>query len=515
MAATPKVRTKSRVGVRVRKAALLFHAFFATSGAEPADPHPLWRAAMTLGLRDQVNPYPDELPVTTLGYSDRLEVLAAAQRRGPGVHQALAFHQHDVLGVTVVIAPAAIDGWIGLDRTWRQVIDGVPMPGLIGTVTEYLGLLSNPGPLRFTMRNRAAHAPASIGNRLRPQVPTSTGDWPNWWCRGGPGALVWELPATDPAIGTRRRLLVLGREADEDAIDRWLWSDETPGLVPFTRYLMHAAKLRHQSVLLAGSLPRLRRAGDAAEAACNQLRDYLDGEETTSVDRLIAADRVVSRVQTERTGLIAALADVRSMARTVEAAQLNMAAAAGSGAMDVSGGPFASDRQIAQWAVEQLRSEEIYLAAAQQRAKELARVTGAVVARDLSDRQERLRLLQTSIIGSLLMALTGVQALQYVVPLPGPLLAPLLVTLAALALVLPIAVPSWSRGSVPRGWWPFNVALLALLGAAGGWLTASVISLSVSGRVAGPGWTLPVALLGAVLTVGSGLLRLRPSKAPG
>jgi hypothetical protein len=70
------------------------------------------------------------------------------------------------------------------------------------------------------------------------------------------------------------------------------------------------------------------------------------------------------------------------------------------------------------------------------RAAEATRVADVTVEGYLRDRQAELTLLQTALIGGLLMVLSAIQALHYTVPLPSPLHAPLIALLGSLALAL-------------------------------------------------------------------------------
>ena len=47
----------------------------------------------------------------------------------------------------------------------------------------------------------------------------------------------------------REIVLVAAADRDEE-LSAWAWSDRTPAMPPFARYLMHAAKLRYEARLL-------------------------------------------------------------------------------------------------------------------------------------------------------------------------------------------------------------------------------------------------------------------------
>ncbi len=503
------------VTATVHRPAQLVHAFFAaeralTPGSVANDAlHALWSRAKALGMDQEVAPHwSTELPaVGDMPYSERLTVLAARQEAVPGgFHQALAYRLHDTVGVSVLQAPN--DDAIAWSDLHDYEVGASPGSGILGTATLYLGLW--PDRERSRLHSTSPAMPAAIGRELRGLPPVGQdADWSGLWCSPARGLFVWELPARDhAAVPLSRRLLAIAGESDEDTLDAWLWMS-APGLAPFTRYLLHAAKLRYQHAVLKDALPELRDAIDATNAKCAELTGLLD-DDMVAIDRLLAADRTLSRLQTDQRGLIALVTDVRDMTCTVGIAQDNMAAALDERHTCAPGGPTDNDRQSARWMREQLRAEETYLASAQTKATEIARITGVAVDTRLRQRRENLTLLQTTLLGSVLMVLAGIQSLQYRVPLPGPLIAPLVCVLGALALLLPSAILHWPRGGVEGGRWRWaDVLFAAFLGGSVGWLVVTTGTYLEQARAASPEASALGALLGAVITAAFGLLRLR------
>src|SRR5262249_42099509 len=71
---------------------------------------------------------------------------------------------------------------------------------------------------------------------------------PGWWTRAATtaaGFAVWEA---SPLVDSRvlRRIVVLGPADRDPELSAWVWSTGDPAAPPFARYLLHAAKLRHQ-----------------------------------------------------------------------------------------------------------------------------------------------------------------------------------------------------------------------------------------------------------------------------
>src|SRR5205823_6139030 len=100
----------------------------------------------------------------------------------------------------------------------------------------------------------------------------------------------------------------------------------------------------------------------------------------------------------------------------------------------------------------------------------------------ISERQrgyaQQVTLIQTSVLGSIIMALTAISAFAYTVPVPNALRGPLVCLLAALALVLPGAAVRWTRGVGDDAPWPgVNLVGGSLLGAATTWLGLSIVFL--------------------------------------
>jgi hypothetical protein len=498
----------------VHRPALLVHAFLAADHAtRPGSPAAaalarLWQAAGSLGMDEAHGRWPADPPATGgVRYTERLSVIAARRQDVPGAfHRALMYRLHDAVGVTVLRAPNddAVT-WTDLDREWRDAIGEEPVDPVLGTATIYLGLWAD-----ASVHGSAAGA-VRFARGLAPLVPPATGpaaDWSGSWCRPGPELLVWELPTCDAtAVPRHRRLLAMAAEPDEDLLDQWVWSGDTPGLTPLTNYLLHAAKLRYSAATVDGQLGRLRRAVADVEAQCAELTALLAAE-PSSVDRLLRADRTLSALRTGETGLAASLGAVKDMARTVTVAETNMAAALGRAATCGPGGPVEGDRLVGQWARGQLEVEQTYLESAHMRAAEVSRVTAAVVDRGLAQRQESLTLFQTSLLGALVMVLTGVQSLNYDLGLPGSLLAPTICVLGALALLLPSAVLRWSRAGTADGSWRWlDTVFAGLFGAAAGWFAVTVAVHAARGSAAWPVWSVLAALAGAGILGGLAVWR--------
>lgn len=441
-----------------------------------------------------------------------LTVLDTRERTLPsGFHQALAYRLPSVIGFTVMEAPNDDSvSWKALDEPWQSDLGKMP-EGVLGSAHIYLGLIADDDWHRFP--EGEGGVAEGLGRELSELVPgTGTGEpeWTRSWIRPAEGTLVWELPPSADGVPAdrlphARRFLAVACESSEETLERWLWSPEAPGLAPFTRYLLHASKLRYHSTVLRLALPRLHTAVKEIDAACEALGELLK-ENAVPVKELVDADQSISRLQTEQNGLIKRLTGIRDLAVSVRTAQQNMAAALGGDLVEASGGPLSLDQETARWTLEQLQIEETYLSSAQTKAAETARITGLAVSTRLQRLREGLVLLHATLLGALVTVLTAVQSLEYDLPLPQRLEAPLIALLGAVALLLPPAVVRWPRGG-PGGvdrWTRLDHLLAGLPGAAAGWFAVSAASLAWSaGSGAAPEQSVCAAVLGACLAIGA------------
>jgi len=491
--------------------AVVSHAFFTAD--EVANPHSpaartltaLWER-ITHGITDEKQDGPPSLSIPPdAACAERLTVLATAQQTIPGeIHEALAYRLHGTIGVGVVQARG--DGpadWRGLCASWFRDLE-LPQRGILGTANIRLAGLA--GRSRGAVRSAA---PATIGLAIYRDVPSLDGDWADCWWRPAPELLVWELPPGDSsAVPLSRRLLVVAAAEDEPTMNEWFWGSSTPELPTFTRYLLHAATLRHQQRLLRDRIPRLHQTMQTASEQCDHLEKSLYGDDVP-IGRLFEADRMLGKLRTSQKGLVTALADVRGMSSTVRSAEANMNAVVSGGAPGAIGGPLDNDRGIARWTRDQLHLEETFLSSARLRATELSQIFAGSVDQGLQQRKDNLSNAQTAIIGSLLMVLAGIQSLGLKIDL-GALTTPTIGVLGAVALLLPWAILRRHRGHAGYNLWVgLDVAFAALLGAACGWFVATAPAMIARDNGAPPLWSLTGAVAGAVVAVLTDRLRPR------
>ncbi|WP_405061149.1 BN6_48550 family protein [Kribbella sp. NBC_01505] len=422
-----------------------------------------WAAVAALGLDQPVPGLPSELlsPTPEL-FPERLTVLGARASAGEGIEQAIVVQTHDVIMVSVMLAPRPPSSWADLSARWTAVAD---TDGVLGSATLFIGQTK-----RALTTPKAVSATARTYRPLLPSV--AAGDWDEQAVRLHDGICLWELPLDTTA--THRRLLALSPVAGEASLDGWLWSGPTPGLVPFTRYLLHACKLRYEQAVLVRDLPELRSLISEADALCTSLTAEVE-RGSVPPERLRETVRTLTGLQTSGTGLLVANSRLQALDGTVRTAQRNMTRAMDSAPVTVPPPALSSDQQLIDWTLQQAELERTYLQATTDRVTHVLALTKAAVDDMRRARQEALTLLQTSLLGSLVTALAVIQSLQYKPPLDPDLYPPVIVFLTALALWLPAAVLYWPPGSRPSTRWRAMDSLTSgLVAASLAWLITEI-----------------------------------------
>ncbi|MCM3920238.1 BN6_48550 family protein [Frankia sp. AiPs1] len=181
--------------------------------------------------------------------SDASALVAAAGGDRPGVWQALARVEHDLLCISVMQAPADQPElhWPELEATWLSIlhpphgagsVDGIT----VGEARLFLGL-SPPG---CPDDERGSLVQAA----LRPPTPLA---WRRQVTELDSRICLWEITVAASDDRSLRRFVVLGPQDHEVRVDQLVWTATGDGdLTPLARFLLHAAKLRHQLRVFAG-----------------------------------------------------------------------------------------------------------------------------------------------------------------------------------------------------------------------------------------------------------------------
>ena len=464
----------SKPGVIVHAFFLAEHVQHKTSPARP-ELERLWNL-ISQDLPepfDRERKWPSSLP-DAIGDEARLVKVLAGVRRTDvdGIHEAVAYQTHDVVGISLLVARDDTDAsWPTIGETW---FDGWTRwtKGILGAVRLHVGLTSDDHHARIW-----SATPDHVQSILRGQPAPR---WGRAWWRPVKQLVLWELTVPEPAHPVlTRSLLAVAARRDEEVTEDWFWSnaEDPAAMPPFTSYLLHAAKMRYERELLQKDTDRLRATATKVRSQSGELATVLS-RDRRSISHILQADRVLSDLRWDNDGLGDSLSLVRDMTQTVRVAQANMTSTLSDAEPGKNGSPVEIDRQLCRWTVEQLLVTEAYLDSAQRRAAEMQRLAGAEVEEALVERRENLVVLQTAVIGAVLMALAAIQSLEYKAEwLPSILRAPVIFLLAALALVLPSGVLRWPRGgSGDAAFAKFDIASIAVLAAAATWFAVTLVA---------------------------------------
>jgi predicted nucleotide-binding protein len=171
---------------------------------------------------------------------------------------------------------------------------------------------------------------------------------------------LWEV--TPGGGHAARRLVVLARPDEDARLSRFTWSAGDVALPPLGRYLMHAAKLRHQA-RVRGDGRELTRVRDRTAARLNRLTDLLRDPAAAA-----QAGETAAALAADEASLAATLEALRQMRRSVEIARANMAAALPS--------LLPADFALADWLTQQLVDDADYLEATRERAERMREIVG-------------------------------------------------------------------------------------------------------------------------------------------
>ena len=440
------------------------------------------------------------------------EAFAAIQRPGTGVFQAVLRREGDLLILSAVLSPAAdpgpnpppAPGWAELDLMWQEIA-GQPPDALIGEARLYLAESPAAAGMDETAES-VRTALAGVTGDARPPLPRVV---------VAPGLAVWEAATADQARACRRIAVLAGAER-ADELSAWTWSRGDLALPPFARYLSHAAILRYQLRVWGGGAitKQVRRQIDAPVA---RLVDLVAGETPDAgTDELDKAAALVTELlvrEISDNGVIVTVTSLRQMRRAVEATQANLQASLPTlTAADRERGLFGGDRALGAWFGQVLDDDIVYLDATRDRARDLIERVDAIVRRRLQDRQEaaqarqeaararqeRFNLLQTAVIGALIMTLTAVQAFGYKVPLPARVEPAIVALLGAVAFylaarVLTLALPRRSGLFAWVGYLAAGTAVAMLVWTVLAWTHGFGLRSSVR-----PGVTLTLACVGFI-----------------
>ena len=404
----------------------------------------------------------------------------------PHVAEMLLRRTHDTYCLSVMREPAG-GSWAALQDRWAAVMDGfAPSPGVIGSAQIFLARMGGAGaPTPHTEAVRPD--PDLLDPVVRRRLPAPAGiPAPRWQSAGSTshGFAVWE--SSEPADGrTTRRIVVVAPDDSDERLSGWTWVvGAERDLPPLGRYLLHAAKLRHQLGVWNEERDRYREVRRHADQAVDRLLALLahGAGRGPSSERLLEAAQELTELQASERGLVRTSTALIEMRRTVDICTANLAAQSDP---DV-GGPFAEDRELGAWLSQQLDDDVVYVGAARERAGQLAGLTDQLLHRRSQDERERFNLAFTGAIGAILMVLAASQSFGYTPPLSSMVRPAVVAMLGALALLSTLAM-LWIVGRGAR--WPRVLMWVGwgLLGASLAWVVVSAV-LGASGTAEATRW---------------------------
>jgi predicted nucleotide-binding protein len=330
-----------------------------------------------LGMTQQIAGLPGSAlrPPETVGGPVTDRVLAVQESQA-AIRQVVLRRVHDVVNLSVALAQPTPEGRRSPPRRRLTATRSAAVPSQrrLGW-TDYAAMWARASQPQTDALLGEAHlflartppgkagrvaATAELGQALDSLLPYRDDRPQKWWQWGvttTAGYALWDtgLAADTGAI----REIVLVATADQDnELSAWAWSDRTPAVPPFARYLMHAAKLRYEARLLDNwhSVASPSQDVDGLVAELNAVLE--PGKPVPASAELLRPLR--SRLRAEEARLKLLETDLASLGKTVSIAHRNLAAQPGCGA-DGPIGLFAADQSLAHWLTGQINSDRDYL----------------------------------------------------------------------------------------------------------------------------------------------------------
>lgn len=450
------------------------------------------RIGMTEGLEG--SGFPIAFPAGQEAQREQAPSVQAFRRKpegkpeGADLEYAYVYDYDDIQGIMIcladnkVVPEPAPEGWSQLERRWRQGERG-PRAGdeLLGEVRIFGALYPEGAPVPDVR-------PALAGLAVRdPDGPRTT----------RAGLPVWE--GTDPY--GRPVLAVLAPEESEALQEEWVMKPAAGRLPPLAIGLVYRAKLQYEAATFHRLQQELRTSQKGVDERLGELVSELK-EHVRAGSPLAMDTAALARLQNMTIQAQIAMASLdlgwtllKELKTTVSIARGQMERLQPEPRpSDGARALFAGDVQTAGSLLDQIRNEIEYAEAVRARAQGFFAMTTVrmeAAAQANQRRQNELKLLETSLLGAVGLALAALQALP---GSAGPLKWPLVLFLAALGFALPALI---ARSRERNG--PLDYAGWAVLGGSGAWLADRYFRWDLSSRY--PWWPVTFAVLIILLAI--------------
>ena len=351
---------------------LLVHVFLAADGPDAAAGwerlRSLWHVVTCQFGLDRPIPsldVPTRLPPENVLPADGVGLLTAAECGEASVWQASVRAEHDVLCLTLMMAPPrdrdCARAWTDLEHAWREVVADLPPEGVLGETRIFLALVSHrssdgPAPDDAAIRRALDLVRAAVPE------PSNVGWWQHWDAvrldsrgDGSDEVLVWEAGPEARNARTVRRLAAVAPSQSERRVDQFLWTTGDGAPTPLARHVTHAARLRYQIRVFDDGKPSRRLRDELSLLADDLAGEPADGPDASqdSTDR--------SRLSTKLEHALGAAATLRTrldaMRHAVGVIDENMRLALNLPETDTAVGPLSDDRNLAVWFGQRLDDE--------------------------------------------------------------------------------------------------------------------------------------------------------------
>ena len=450
--------------------------------------------------------------------------LAAASAPTPtdqALHVAFLFEYHDVLGQIAFLSPNNVsETLVG----WKRIYDGWRRATASTNACTLPAAVLNEAYVFYALYSGEAD-PAELGAAVREALPSIDRDtWdPTPACSTENGVHIWDAPDLDG----RRVLVVLAPESQDAAVTAWAFWTDGKDLAPLARCLLHAAKISYEWRIYHHEMPAARGHKDRVDRTVDEilcLHRKIEAGQEVPMEVLVEAQSRLSGAQLDATGLLISLTLLKELRQTIEIAERNLQALL----PEFSPGQGEHSRLFrrefvhAAWLKGQIQVDTSYLEASRERAREVyamtilrmeqartettKRLEAAVKAtaaqqektlRETERRRHEMDLLQTIVLGALLVCLDAMHAFHTALPLPEKLHWPLIITLMALVLALPMLILHWHE---PYGGWDYLSG--GLLGGCLAWFLLSLWWERAHAQSPPVSYVIGSLLLGTLLFVG-------------